>query len=166
MKTQEFINTLKVNKDKDLLFEYSENKFAGKNYHVTEVKNVQFETIDCGGNVNNWKETQLQIWESPTETNKKEYLTTTKVLSILEKVNEIKPLWLDTQIKIEFGNANFHTSVLKIKNFQLNKEQLIVKLTTEETRCKAKETCGIEDDACCESKEEPIASCCEGSDCC
>jgi len=162
MKTKEFISKLKENTGKALLFEYAKNEFAGMNYHLTEVKNVQFNSVDCGGKANNWKETHLQLWESPNELDKKEYMTVDKVLSILNRVDRINPLWLDTEIRIEFGNELFHTSILKIEEFKITDNQLIIKIYTVNTECKASDVCGVE-----ETKEEATACCgSETSSCC
>jgi len=164
MKTQEFITKLKENKGANLLFEYSKGKIAGTNYHLTEVKNVTFETVDCGGNTNNWKETHLQLWESPNEIGKENYLTVDKVIDIIERVNDINPLWLDTEVKVEFGNEIFHTSILDISGFVNKNKQFIVQLFSTKTGCKAPSTCGVEIE---EEKEE--TACCApttGSGCC
>ena len=163
MKTHEFLKVLKENDQKALLFEYQESKFAGTNYHLTEVKNVTFETVDCGGKVNDWKETHVQLWESPTEVGKEYYITTDKAVAILERVNGIRPLWLETEVKVEFGNAEFHTSVLSIDRIVSDNSKLIVKLFPNETQCKAQETCGVlvED-----SVEETSESCAPESGCC
>lgn len=163
MKAQEFFNTLKENSGRALLFEYEKNKFAGTNYHLTEVKNVTFETVDCGGKVNDWKETHIQLWESPTEVGKEYYITTDKALAILERVNGIRPLWLDTEVKVEFGNAEFHTSVLSIDGIESDDNKMIVKLFANKTQCKAQETCGILVE---ESVTESSGSCAPGSGCC
>ena len=70
MKTQEFLNVLKENKSKALLFEYQENKFVDTNYHITEVKNTAIHSVDCGGRADQWNETVIQLWESPKEKGK------------------------------------------------------------------------------------------------
>jgi hypothetical protein len=160
MKTNEFILKLRAHLGKALLFEYSEGKYAETNYHLTEVKNVTFETVDCGGKKNQWKETQLQLWESPSEQGKTDYMTVDKVISILERVDGINPLWLDTDIKVEFGNEQFHTSILDIMDFSSSDDKLIVKLFTVKTGCKANDVCG-------EVVEEKSTSCCGTvSNCC
>lgn len=171
MTTQEFINTLEQNskQNKDLLFEYGKNQFAGTNYHLTEVKNVTFETVDCGGNTNNWKETHIQLWESPSEKGKTDYITVDKALSIINRVHSINPLWLETELKVEFGNENFHTSVLNVASFDIQKNQILAKLFVEKTKCKAPDVCSTDESACCddvnnEVKEE--ATCCSDSGCC
>lgn len=135
MKTNEFLNLLRENADKELVFEYQSDKFVDANYHLTEIKNVSFETVDCGGKPNNWKETQIQLWESSTDS--REYLRTDKALSIFEKVNKINPLWLETELKVEFGNGDFHTSVMKIGGYKKGDSRLNIQLFEEKTLCKA-----------------------------
>lgn len=156
MKLKEFITTLEQNSDKELKFEYAPKQIAGANYHLTEVKNVQFDTTDCGGKTNFWKETHFQLWESPNEIDKTEYMKTDKILSIIKRVNSIKPLMLQTELKIEYGNNNFSTSVMPIEDIIINDNEVLVKLFVEATKCKANDKCGISEekrveDACCET---------------
>jgi len=155
MKVQEFISVLENNTNKELIFEYAPNKIAGANYHLTEVKNVQFNTTDCGGKTNFWKETHFQIWESPNEMDKTEFMTVNKILSIVKRVDAITPLLLGTELKIEYGNSTFPTSVMPIQKINSTNKQLIISLFVENTRCKANDICGIpeveEKDACCET---------------
>lgn len=163
MKTEELLSILKENRNKELLFEYSKDKHAGTNYHLTEVKNVTFESVDCGGVSNNWKETHLQLWESPNEIGKEDYMTVDKVIGILERVNAIKPLWLETEVKVEFGNADFHTSVMSVESTVSESNRLTVKLFTDATGCKAPELCGVPEEEKASVEEE---ACCSGSSCC
>lgn len=153
MNLQEFITTLEQNSNKELIIEYASGKNVDRNYHLTEVKNVQFDTTDCGGKINFWEETHFQIWESPKETDKKNYITTDKILSILNRVDAIKPLKRDTELKIEFGNKYYPTSVMPIEKIDISDDEVIIRLYQEATRCKANDTCGntgeIEETACC-----------------
>lgn len=161
MTTSKFIVTLESNLGKALLFEYSNDKFVGANYHLTEVKNVSFDTVDCGGRPDNWKETHLQLWESPKEIGKIDFMTVDKILSIIKIVDGIKPLDVETTIKIEYGNVDFHTSVMDIDSIESTTDKLIIKLYTEATLCKANEICGIPEKA-----EVEEFACCEGSGSC
>jgi len=43
----------------------------------------------------------------------------------------------DTELKVEYGNDKFHTSVMKIKSIKQNDNQIIVQLFEEKTLCKA-----------------------------
>ena len=166
MKVNELLTLLREQSGKELLFEYTENRFAGANYHLTEVKNVSFETVDCGGKVNDWKETHIQLWESPTEIGKEDYITTDKAVSILDRVNSIRPLWDETEVKIEFGNKDFHTSVLSIDSVNSDNRSVTVRLFTNETGCKALEDCGVLVSYAKESKLEEEACCSPQSGCC
>lgn len=162
MKVQEFIAKLKEHKGASLLFEYTKGAYAGTNYHLTEIKNVTFETVDCGGNINNWKETHLQLWESPNEIGKEEYMTVDKVIAIIKRVDSINPLWLDTDVKVEFGNEDFPTAMLDIASFKNKNEQLIVQLFSIKTGCKAPDACVVEIEEAASS-----SSCCDSdSSCC
>ncbi len=160
MKTFELLEILKNHQNKALLFEYAPNKIAPANYHLTEVKNTTFESVDCGGNSNTWQETILQLWESPKEIGKTDFITTQKALAILDKVNRIKPLVLNAEAKIEYGNDTFHTSVMKITDIQISEEALTLKLHSEATKCKAPDICGVPEE---ETEKE---SCCGPTGCC
>ena len=162
MKTNEFLSLLKDNPTKSLLFEYIEGQTVGANYHITEVKNVTIDSVDCGSGTDYWKETIVQLWESPKETEKKEYMVTSKALGILNKVDGIKPMGKDTEIKFEYSNPTFHTAQLFVNDHEVHQEQLIIKLGVEKTDCKAKETCGIPE----ELSVQEEACCTPGSGCC
>lgn len=162
MQTQEFLSLLKENPDKSLLFEYRKGQIVGANYHITEVKNVTIDAIDCGAGGDFWKETVIQLWESPSEAEKKEYMSASKALSILNKVDKLKPMEKNVQVKFEYSNADFHTAQLFVNDYKIGRENLILKLGVERTDCKAKEECGVpvavnaSEEACC----SPNTGCC------
>lgn len=165
MKTQEFFNLLEVHKDKSLLFEYAPNLLVGANYHITEVKHITIDSVDCGSQMDAWKETIIQLWESPSELGKKQYMSVYKGLAILKKVGAMKPYVLDAEVKLEYSNATFHTAQLFVNDFEIRGNNLLVKLGIEKTDCKAKTLCGIPevlettlegDEPCC----TPNGNCC------
>ena len=161
MNTQEFLNLLDEHQDKSLLFEYSKEAFVGANYHITEVKNVTVDTVDCGSGTDYWKETIIQLWESPSELDKTEFMTAQKALSILSKVHRIKPMDLSAEVKFEYSNSSFHTAQMFVSDFTLDNKKLVLKLSINKTDCKAKDTCGVVEEevqasACC----EPSSGCC------
>lgn len=143
MKTQELFNVLRAHKDKSLLFEYKSNAFVGANYHITEVKHTTVDSVDCGAKTDFWKETIIQLWESPSEIGKREFMKTSKALSILDRVGNMKPYTLDAEVKFEYSNATFNTAQLFVNDFEIRDDNLIIKLAIEKTDCKAKSTCGI-----------------------
>ena len=90
---QAILAPIKFNKikDKSLLFEYTPGLFVGANYHITEVKHISIDSVDCGARTDAWKETIIQLWESPNELDKKEFMSVYKALAILNKVGKMKP---------------------------------------------------------------------------
>ncbi|KJD33855.1 hypothetical protein PK35_03670 [Tamlana nanhaiensis] len=143
MKTQELLNVLNQHKNKSLLFEYAPNVFVGANYHITEIKHVTIDSVDCGAQTDAWKETIIQLWESPTELGKTQYMSVLKALGILNKVGKMKAYEANAEVKFEYGNANFHTAQLYVNDFEIRNQDLIFKLAVEKTDCKAKDICGV-----------------------
>ncbi|WNH14199.1 DUF6428 family protein [Thalassobellus suaedae] len=158
MKTQELFKVLESNQDKSLLFEYAPNLLIGANYHITEVKHLTVDSVDCGSQTDAWKETIIQLWESPSELGKTEYMTVYKALAILKKVGKMKPYVLDAEVKFEYSNATFHTAQLFVNDFDIRGNNLIVKLAIEKTDCKAKEICGVQDVEATVTSNEPCCS--------
>ena len=66
MKVDEFIALVKRNGGKEIKFEYVEGQYVKAGYHLTEVKNVSFDSTDCGGRTDSWSETHMQLWEDPS----------------------------------------------------------------------------------------------------
>lgn len=163
MKTREFLSLLDAHKDTSLLFEYSPNQLVGANYHITEVKHIKIDSVDCGARSDSWNETIVQLWESPSELGKTEFMSSYKALGILKKVGTIKAYDLDSEVKFEYGNALFHTAQLFVNDFEIQNNQLRIKLAVEKTDCKAKEECGVPEPA---MANETQSSCAPGSGCC
>lgn len=165
MKTHEFFSLLEQHKNKTLLFEYAPNAFVANNYHITEVKHIHIDSVDCGAQTDTWNETVIQLWESPQELQTNEAMRVFKALGILNKVGRIKPFDLNSEVKIEYSNTTFHTAQLFVQDFELNQGQLIIKLAVQKTDCKAKEICGISEPDQTEAVTAEL--CCEpGGNCC
>lgn len=163
MNTEQFFSLLAAHPNKSLLFEYAPNQFVGANYHITEVKHITVDSVDCGAQTDSWKETVIQLWESPSEVLKTDYMSVEKALSILNKVGSIKPYASNSEVKFEYSNATFHTAQLFVNDFDLRDDKLIMKLAIEKTDCKAKELCGLPEatnatdtEPCC----SPDGNCC------
>lgn len=161
MKTITFLDLLKEHQGKSLLFEYQPGAYVGANYHITEVKNITVDSVDCGAGVDHWKETIVQLYESPLELDKTEFMSAYKALSILKKVDRMRPMDLDAELRVEYSNDKFHTAQLFVNDYEINQKQLVFNLAAQKTDCKAKEACGIPEPA------QDIASCCSPqSGCC
>ena len=143
MKTQELFSILEDNQDKPLVFEYASNKFVSANYHITEVKHIKVDSVDCGAQTDSWNETIIQLWESPLEINKTKHMSVSKAFEILNKVGEMKAYDLESEVKFEYSNASFHTAQLFVNDFKTEDNNVIFELGIEKTDCKAKELCGV-----------------------
>jgi len=163
MQTAELLEILETHKNKELLFEYEPGHFVGANYHITEVKNITVDAVDCGARTDFWKETIIQLWESPKEKDKTEFMTAFKALGILNKVDRIKPMERATEVKFEYSNDNFHTAQLFVNDYVYNDKRIILKLAIEKTDCKAKEECGVVAEP---ATSETNNACAPGSGCC
>lgn len=162
MKTQEFLTLIAEHQDKSLLFEYLPNKFVGTNYHITEVKHITIDSVDCGAQTDAWKETIIQLWESPLDILNTKHMSAYKALAILKKVGTMKPYTLDAEVKFEYSNSTFHTAQLFVNDYEIKDQNLILKLGVKKTECKASEVCGI-----VEEIKEKVTSCCTPeSGCC
>jgi hypothetical protein len=162
MKTAEFLNFLNRHPSKELIFEYKAGKKIGANYHITEIKNTRIDSVDCGGRTDAWNETVIQLWESPAEINKTEYMTTTKAKSIMDLVHSMKPLDQEAEVKFEYGNKSFHTAQLYVQGVKAEKDILTIRLDVNPTLCKAEELCGVNEEIQAAAEE-----CCDpGSGCC
>lgn len=161
MKTTEFLELLKANRESSLLFEYQQNTFVKPGYHITEVKHMYIESVDCGGKTDVWNETIIQLLEDEKAIPEPMFIS--KALAIFERVNGLKPFDLEAEVKIEFGNEKFHISQLFINDFETLDEKLILKLAPNKTACKANEACGI---VISEPLKVQDACCAEGQACC
>ena len=158
MNTKELLSLLEEHPEKSLLFEYTKGSFVGANYHITEVKNTTIDSVDCGSGTDFWKETVIQLWESPGEIGKRDFMTVGKAVAILTKVDEMKPMDRDAEVKFEYSNSSFHTAQLFVGGYQVSDSQLILNLSVDPTDCKAKTEvlAGAESEACC----PPESGCC------
>lgn len=184
MTIKEFLQTLENHPELPLFFEYKSGAFARADYHITEIKNVNFDTVDCGGVRNEWKEVHVQIWENAMpEPNHR--VDTSKALKIFQVVNKVRETWGDVEMKFEYGNADFHTAVLPVGQIAVHGDKIIVKLGADQTSCKAQDRATTPEEkalACCspvvlvEEQAKPKVnlselvtsnnSCTPGSGCC
>jgi len=84
MKINEFIAKLRAAPENRLLFVDRDGNPIHAGYHLTELQAVSFQTVDCGGQVNNWTETIVQLWVPPDADD--DYMTAAKFLQIFDKV--------------------------------------------------------------------------------
>ena len=137
MKTKTFLELLTTNPDKPLLFEYQTNKSVPEGYHITEIKNISIDSVDCGGKPHFEKRTEVQLWrdEGSTETG---YMTAGKAKSIFDIVEKMKPMDPEAEIFFEYGNKSLPTSSYQIALTHTEEGQIKVYLDVPSVACKPK----------------------------
>lgn len=121
-----------------LHFEFAEKGRVHPSFHITEIKQATITSVDCGGKMNAWTEIIVQLWE-PTAHDSSHSMKVEKAMSIIEMVEKTLPLNPNSPVKIEFGNDAFDTRQMHPQDFEINGDEIIVKLLADKTQCKAME---------------------------
>ena len=118
---------------KQLIFQDTREHPVPPGYHLTELKAARFDTVDCGGQVNQWEETIVQLWV-PQDADER-YMTAGKFLNIFDKVRGLIPLQLDAEIRVEYGDDNFFPSTYHVSSASENSDEIRVTLEPPATTC-------------------------------
>ena|SRR5438132_2354484 len=159
MKTNEFISKLRAAPTNQLLFVDLDGHAAPSGYHLTELKSASFDTVDCGGQVNQWQETIVQLWIPPSPADS--YMKAAKFLKIFDKVQSMIPLNFDAEIRIEYGYEKFFPSTYHVRSVSSDENATRVLLEPPATACKARDrriarsmapvtpSCCVPSESCC-----------------
>lgn len=138
MTTEKFLELLETSGDKELIFEYAQGQTIDKAYHITEIKNVNIDSVDCGGNEHSYQETVVQLWLSGNE-EKDRAMTAAKALKIFNIVNSKRPLRKETEIFFEYGFGPLATSTYKVSTVAETDDRILVNMEVPKTVCKPRE---------------------------
>ena len=148
MKTSEFITLLRRSPDKHLVFVNDEGTTIHSGYHLTELKAASLDTVDCGGQKNQWNETIVQLWV-PQEADD-DFMTARKFLNIYDKVGRMIAIDPDAEIRIEYGDENFFPSNYDVDLVTQDERAIRVQLRPPQTTCKARDRRAEVGISCCE----------------
>ena len=135
MKTYELFETLNRNTGKALNFVLPGDKNITGDLHITEVKNVMVESVDCGSNEHLFRETVIQLWVNESSGKQVDW-TVGKALGILNKVGAKKKYDTESEVFFEFGDSALSTAKYSIDNFVVTETGLDIHLYVEPTVCK------------------------------
>ena len=138
MKVSKFLKTVRENESLPMLFHHNGEVVQG-GFHVTEIKNVSVETIDCGKSIHDWKEVVVQIWvpEEAKETDPR--MSANKFMKIWDTVDNRLSLYQDAEIKIEYGDERFNTANYQVGSLKPTADGLVVEMQPLQTLCKPRE---------------------------
>lgn len=137
MKTNEFIAALRTAPDNQLIFVDFAGNTVPSGYHLTELKSASFNTVDCGGQVNRWQETIVQLWV-PNEVGAEDMIAG-KFLKIFDKVRRMIPLNVNSEIRVEYGDKNFFPSAYHVTSITRDRDATRVLLEPPGATCKARD---------------------------
>lgn len=159
MKTSEFLEALCSRPELPLEFSTAAGSVPA-GYHLTEVKRVAYETMDCGAVPHRRAETQFEVWTPPVvgALPGRVPMSAGKFLRIVDRVEKELPLDGDSQVRILAEIDGQPASLHSVGSVAVSKGRLEVRLETDRTRCKAAERrvgkltggCCVDDDAIAE----------------
>lgn len=166
MNWYQFKEALQKNTTQHLQFEYADQHWVAAHYHITEIKQAQIISVDCGGRKDIWYEVILQLWE-PEKGNEDKPMKAEKALKIIDQVETVIALHPQATVKIEYGNPEFGTRQMDVNSIRQEQDNLLIYLRDTPTQCKASDVCGkpkekvklsalSEKEICC----SPEAGCC------
>ena len=153
MNTSAFLHALRSHADLPVVFQ-SGREIVPPGYHLTEVKRVSYETMDCGALTHRWFESQFELWTpAATEPNSNRgHMAAAKFLKIVDRVEAQLPLSRDAVARVHTSFAGGPAALHDIAAVEVRDGQLWVELTPDRTRCKAAErraASGAEGGGCC-----------------
>ncbi len=106
-------------------------------YHVTEVKAVSIESMDCGGQANAWRETVIQLMDGTPDEARRGFMTTQKFLGIYDRVAARVPIQADSDVRVEYGNVTTPALQFHVHAVEVGSDSVTVDLRRPGVMCKA-----------------------------
>lgn len=141
MKTSAFLSLLRGNAALPLVFRSGHKQTVPAGYHLTEVKRVAYETMDCGALTHRWTENQFELWAPPLigALPGRVPMSAGKFLGIIERVAKENPLDDQAEARIHAVLGDHPAALYDIGTATPSEGRLWVELTPDRTRCKAVE---------------------------
>ncbi len=146
MKTSQLFQTLASNQSLELHFNIQGHGNIAPGFHLTEVKNVSIQSVDCGGKSHEEKEVILQLMDGNPE-KPAEILTAAKATSILKKVQEKLNLFSEEQVFVEYGNLELNFAKYAVSKIEQTETSWQVSLSPLHSQCKPR--VAAQQNACC-----------------
>lgn len=117
---------------KTISFQLPDNSLVPGHFHVTEVGEITKRFIDCGGTVRKETVVNFQLWNANDYDHRLHPEKLLKIIELSEKTLAID----DNEIEVEYQGTT-------IQKFGLDFDGNQFLLTTKQTDCLAKDSCGI-----------------------
>lgn len=133
-----FLQELRANLSTPLVFTLPNGQTVPEGYHLTELKSVNVQAMDCGGQADAWFETIIQLWSAP-EGEPGRQMTGQKFLEITDQVLKVVPVNLDANLKIEYGLGGEPAAHYRVGSLRLEAGILNAHLEPLPVTCKARD---------------------------
>ncbi|WP_104992403.1 DUF6428 family protein [Deinococcus sp. NW-56] len=148
-RTQAFLDTLEPHAGKPLIFALNGETLVHEGYHVTEIKAVTIEAMDCGGRADSWRETVVQLWNGGGEEDRG-FMTVDKFLDIYRRVAASVPVYGEARLRFEYGDARHPTIQYPVSSVDIRADRVLVNLSYPAVSCKPNdERLAVGEAACC-----------------
>ncbi|GGL91360.1 hypothetical protein GCM10010840_31830 [Deinococcus aerolatus] len=137
MTTHELLTALRGAAPRPLEFHLHGEQLVSAGYHVTEVKAVSIEAMDCGGKANAWRETVIQLMDGTAAEARAGFMTNRKFLAIYDRVAQRVPVSSQAEVRFEYGNSALPAMQYHVAGLELLLDRLQVHLRTPAVQCKA-----------------------------
>jgi len=140
MNTSSFLTALRAHASIPLLFRAG-REIVSPGYHLTEVKRVAYETMDCGAMLHRWTETQFELWvpDADKRVAGRGHMPAEKFLRIVQRVEAELPLDGEAPARIYAAFGDEPAALYDVAGLVAKDDGLWVELTADRTRCKAAE---------------------------
>jgi hypothetical protein len=137
--TRAFLDILRASRpDQQLVFRLDEAPLVAPGYHLTELKALTYNTMDCGGVADNWEETVIQLW-NPGDEPEREYMTVRKFLAIYERVAKHISVSYDAELRFEYGDTRRPATSYHVERLESRGALVLVHLRAPVVTCKARD---------------------------
>ena len=123
---------------KPLRFTVNGQQLVPNDFHVTEIKKVSIESLDCGGGASAWEELVIQLW-SPRGDDTPASMTVEKFSGILSKAGAL-PLLDGEHVRFEYAPVGQPAIQYALSGLNASADALEVELTLPYVACKPHRT--------------------------
>lgn len=158
-----FIPQLNATAAKPLRFTVGGQKLVPNDFHVTEIKKVSVESVDCGGGTSRWQELVIQLW-SPRGDDTPQPMTVEKFSKIMAKADALS-LLDGEHVRFEYGAVGMPAIQYTLGGLRTADDALEVELVAPHVACKPQEhrqldeLSMIQDASCCAPRESQGGCC-------
>lgn len=149
---------------KPLRFTVGGQQLVPNDFHVTEIKKVSVDSLDCGGGASAWEELVVQLW-SPRGDDAPQAMTAEKFAKIMAKAGALS-LLDGEHVRFEYGAVGTPAVQYTLGGLRATGDALEVELTPPHVACKPaqrrqlSELSVVQDSGCCPPSASAPNACC------